>query len=250
MELIDCHCHLNSKLFQYDRPQVIQRAVQAGITAMLDSGETFEENEKSLRLTEKQTFLKTCAGFSPKCLKLADSKLAQDHIRANAGKIIAIGEVGLDYWCVKEPEERKRQREIFESFIELAKELGKPVVVHSRSAGSYAIDMLVKHNATRVCMHAFDGSAESAKDGVEHGFFFSIPPSVKFSQQKKNLVEALPLENLLLESDAPALGPEHGKRNEPKNILVSLEEIAKIKNVSTAEVARITTENAKKLFGL
>ncbi|MFH1450752.1 MAG: TatD family hydrolase, partial [archaeon] len=244
------HSHLCLKFFDKDREIVLQQAKKQGVVAIIDSGETLKENDCSLSLAEKFPILLPCAGFSPKNLKPADAKLVQDHIRANSETFIAIGEVGLDYWHVKEIGEREKQKKIFISFIELAKELNKPIVVHSRSAGKYAIDLLIQNRAKKVCMHAFDGSAQSAKAGINAGYFFSIPPSVKFSQQKQNFVRKIPIENLLLESDSPSLGPVRGERNEPKNIVVSLGEIAKLKNLSKEEVARITTENARKLFNL
>jgi len=250
MELIDVHSHLCSRDFDTDRAVVVQHSQASGLVAILDSGETLKENEKALDLSEKFPILKPCAGFSPKNLKQPDAKLVQAYIRANFEKFIAIGEVGLDYWIVKEEAGRKKQREIFASFIELAKEFDKPIVVHSRSAGKYAIDLLKKHNATRVCMHAFDGSAQNAMIGADSGFYFSIPPSIVRSEQKQKMVTKLPIENLLLESDAPSLGPESGKRNEPANITVSLKKIAKIKQLTKEEVAKKTTENAKKLFNL
>jgi TatD DNase family protein len=248
MELIDAHCHLNAMQFDRDRDVVVQHSLDAGLVAILDSGESLQENEKSCELSVKYPVIKPCAGFSPKNLKQTEAKLVQDYIRATAEKFTAISEVGLDYWCVKEEAGRKKQRDIFEGFVKLAVELDKPIVVHSRSAGKYAIDILKKCNATKVCMHAFDGSAQNAMLGVEAGYYFSIPPSIVRSDQKKKLVEKVPIENILLESDAPSLGPEQGKKNEPKNILVSLREVAKIKGLSKEEVARITTENARKLF--
>lgn len=250
MELIDSHCHLNAKQFDHDRDIVVQKAIDSGISVILDSGETFDENEKSLFISVKYPIVKSCAGFSPKNLKQADAKMVQDQMRLNKDKITAIGEVGLDYWFVKGHMERETQKKIFESFIKLAIELNKPLVIHSRSAGRQCIELLEKNGAKHVCMHAFDGAAESAKRGVELGYFFSIPPSINFSPQKQHLVQALPIENLLLESDAPALGPSHGSRNEPKNITVALEEIARVKKVTKEQVAKITTQNAKKLFGI
>jgi|ETN01SMinimDraft_4_1059930.scaffolds.fasta_scaffold03012_3 TatD DNase family protein len=250
MELIDVHSHISARQFDNDREGVVQHSLDSGLLMILDSGETLKENEKSLDISEKFAGVKSCAGFSPKNIKALDAKLVLSYIRANADKFVAIGEVGLDYWYIKEHADREKQKKIFVDFIELAVELDKPLVIHSRSAGKYAIDLLIANNATRVCMHAFDGSTKSAQAGVDAGFFFSIPPSVTHSEQKRKLVEKLPIENILLESDAPALGPEKGKKNTPKNIVISLEEIAKIKQLDKSEVARVTTENARNLFKL
>jgi len=140
--------------------------------------------------------------------------------------------------------------EVFEKFIELSEKLGLPIIVHSRSAGRDAINILVEKNARRVLMHAFDGKASYAMKGVEAGFFFSIPPSIVRSPQKQKLAARLPLENLLLESDSPVLGVDPLKRNEPANIVFSLREIARIKKVDLEIVAEETTRNAHRLFGL
>ncbi|MEM4169897.1 MAG: TatD family hydrolase, partial [Thermoproteota archaeon] len=134
--------------------------------------------------------------------------------------------------------------------IELAKRLNVPIIVHSRSAGREAIDILIENDAKRVLMHAFDGKASYAIRGVEAGFFFSIPPSIVRSPQKQKLAARLPLENILLESDSPVLGVDPFKRNEPANIVFSLREIARVKKVDEDTVAEETTRNALKLFGL
>jgi len=246
--MIDVHSHLCLEDFDLDRAQVIEEAKQAGVTAILDSGETFSENEKVLQLSELHPILKPSLGFSPCNLKKADAKLVCSFIRQNAEKVTAIGEVGLDYWKVKE--EREKQKEIFKTFISLAKELDKPLVIHSRSAGKYAIEVLEQEKAERVCMHAFDGSYKNAQKGVELGYYFSIPPSIVRSEQKQKLVEHVSLEHLLLETDSPLLGPEAKKRNTPANVKVAAEEIGKIQQTSFEEVCRVTTENAKGLFKL
>ncbi|RLI08208.1 hypothetical protein DRO32_02655, partial [Candidatus Bathyarchaeota archaeon] len=126
-----------------------------------------------------------------------------------------------------------------------------PLVVHSRSAGKYAIQVLLEEGYDKVLMHAFDGRVGWALRGVrEGGFYFSIPTSVVRSQQKRKLAKALPLENLMVETDSPVLGPEKGVRNEPANLPLAVREVASIKGVGEGEVAGITFENAVRFFGL
>ncbi len=141
------------------------------------------------------------------------------------------------------------QREIFSRFIDLSKELDLPLNVHSRSAGRQTIDLLLERGATRVQLHAFDGRAAKGLAAVEAGYFFSVPPSVIRSAQKQKLVRRLPLDCLLLETDSPVLGPDASQRNEPANVIVSLQAIAQIKGLEEADVAAMLTENTVRLYG-
>jgi TatD DNase family protein len=161
---------------------------------------------------------------------------------------VGIGEVGVDHWVVKDEAERDVQRKIFSRFVALSNELDLPLNVHSRSAGRAAIQLLRERGARRVLLHAFDGKASSAQEGVAAGYFFSIPPSVVRSPQKQKLVRALPLDRLLLETDSPVLGPDPAGRNEPRNTAVACRAIAQLKDVPPEEVARVTTANARALF--
>ncbi len=141
------------------------------------------------------------------------------------------------------------EREVFERLIDLSLELGLPLNVHSRSAGREVIGLLLARGARRVQMHAFDGRATTALPAVEAGFYFSVPPSVVHSQQKRKLVRALPLDRLLLETDSPVLGPVPGARNEPANVLAAAGEIASIKGLATEEVLIAAYRNTRALYG-
>jgi TatD DNase family protein len=163
--------------------------------------------------------------------------------------LAAIGEVGLDYWVVKEAPDKAVQREILKRFIELAQELNLPLNVHSRSAGRHAIALLLENNAVRVQMHAFDGKAAAALPAVEAGYFFSIPPSVTRSRQKQKLVKRLPLSCLLIETDSPVLGPSPNERNEPANIWHCLKAIAALKDIAEEAVIAAVSENTERLYG-
>jgi TatD DNase family protein len=132
--------------------------------------------------------------------------------------------------------------------VALSRELDLPLNVHSRSAGRHAIALLKAHDAHRVLLHAFDGKATTALEGVEAGYYFSIPPSVVRSSQKQKLVRQIPLANLLLETDSPVLGPTLAERNEPCNVAIACRAVAGLKGISPDTVARITTENAARLF--
>jgi len=138
----------------------------------------------------------------------------------------------------------------FKLQIELAIELDLPMVVHSRSVGRITLNLLGEQHARKVVMHAFDGRSSAAIEGARRGYFFSIPPSIVRSQQKRKLARSLPLESLLLETDSPVLSPIPGQRNEPCNVLVSAEEISKIKQIPVEKVIDITTNNARSLFSI
>jgi TatD DNase family protein len=170
-------------------------------------------------------------------------------IRSERERLAAVGEVGLDYWVVKDESERELQREIFSRFIDLARELDLPLNVHSRSAGQHAVGLLLARGARKVQLHAFDGKASAALTAVEAGYCFSIPPSVVRSQQKQNLVKRLPLSSLLVETDSPVLGPIAGGRNEPANVTVAVNAIGAIKKVSKEEVLEAVSRNSLRLFG-
>lgn len=246
--LFDAHAHMYAEAFADDLEVVLHRATARGVQAILTVSETLQEAEQILALAERYPLLKPCAGLYPTILDRMAAEKMLEFIRRHQEHLVAIGEVGLDYWKVQEEAEREIQREIFAQHIALARELDLPLNVHSRSAGRHAIDWLRQHGAVRVLMHAFDGKASAALAGIEAGYYFSIPPSIVRSAQKQKLVRHLPLERLLLESDSPVLGPEREQRNEPCNVWLACETIAAIKGVSAEEVAHITTANARTLF--
>ncbi len=255
MELIDCHAHINLQNFDIDRDAILQDAKKSGVTAILDSGGTYSECKKVLELAQKFKILKPSLGWHPAQVDLEEAKRTLEFIRGAAevrGCGGAIGEIGLDYWVLKEAQaaSRELQAQIFKMFIDLAKELNLPIVTHSRSAGKRVIEILEQEKVERVCMHAFDGKFGSAQRGVELGYYFSIPPSIVRSEQKQKLVKNLPLENLLLESDSPVLGPRADERNVPANIKIAADKIAEIKKIALEEVIKATTKNARKLFNL
>ena len=193
----------------------------------------------------------SCGKGKPK--KLAGSPNEASSIEALArerrGELVAIGEVGLDHWMVKDEAGRSLQRVLFERFVALAAELDLPLNVHSRSTGRETIAVLLDRGARRVVLHAFDGRASTAAPAVEAGYFFSVPPSVVRSAQKRKLVARLPLACLLLETDSPVLGPEPGVRNEPANLRLSLQAVAEIKGMPEEALAETIAENTRRLFG-
>ena len=256
--MIDCHAHLAIADFDADREQVIQRARRAGVERIAVVGEDYEDSQRVLDVCARHSpTLSPCVGLHPDrfaedrpCPDDEDIEAVANCARDNGRRLVAIGEVGLDYWYVKTEERRAAQRACLERMAALANELGLPLNVHSRSAGRHTLDLLAGCGAQRVLMHAFDGKAGYAANAVEqHGYVFSIPPSVVRSPQKQKLVRRLPLEALALESDSPVLAPERGARNEPANLVHAVRCIAGLKGVSEDQVVEVTTQNARRLFG-
>ena len=245
--LIDVHCHLTAPEFEGMVGEIVEKSVKAGVKAMITSGLGYEDGLKALEISDYRIVYPSL-GVSPYMLEGYEQVI--ELISRESRRIVAIGEVGLDYWRVRDDEGRNRQRRVFREFIELSKSLDLPLIIHSRSAGKYALEILFEMKAERVIMHAFDGAAKHAVKAVERGYMFSIPPSIARSQQKRNLVKRIPLENLLLESDSPVLSPVAGQVNYPWNILVSAEWIGKIKGVPIEKVVEVTGRNAAEILDL
>lgn len=247
--LLDTHAHLAAADFAPDLPEVLARARAAGVEAIVSVSETLAEAERTLALAADHPEILPAAGLYPTHLDCDHAAALEAFIRRHRGRLAAIGEVGLDYRAVTGEAERAVQREIFAGFIRLALELDLPLNVHSRAAGRHTIALLIAGGARRVQLHAFDGRAASALPAVEAGYFFSIPPSVVRSAQKRKLLRRLPLDCLLLETDSPVLGPVPGVRNEPANLPLALAAVAEIKGISPAAAAPILRANTLRLYG-
>ncbi len=248
-ELIDVHCHIDDESFSKDLDKVLEHAKSVGVSKIITSALTMDSVKKTEEIVKKyEGFIYYTVGLDYSILDESKLQEMMDYVRANKDKILGIGEVGLDFFIFRNAKLQEENKKFFKKWIELAIELDLPLVVHSRSAGKYAIMMLLESGITKVLMHAFDGSIGYASLGAKRGFLFSIPPSVVRSEQKQKLVKHLSLDNLALESDAPVLGPEKGIRNAPSNVVISAGKIAELKKVPFLEVCRKTTENALNLF--
>jgi TatD DNase family protein len=248
-QLVDTHAHICDPVFDLDRNEVLERAGKSGILAVIAVGENILDARKNIELAAKHPLLRPAAGLYPTILDRTKAEEMQGFIRKERARLVAVGEVGLDFWIVKEDAAKELQKEIFKNFISLANELDLPLNVHSRSAGRHAVALLLESNAVKVQMHAFDGKASAALPALEAGYFFSIPPSVVRSRQKQKLVKRVPLSRLLVETDSPVLGPHQNRRNEPINISISIRAIAELKNISEQEVIETVSENTQKLYG-
>ncbi|XP_041907728.1 putative deoxyribonuclease TATDN3 isoform X3 [Corvus kubaryi] len=236
---VDCHCHLAAPCFQPDVAAVVRAAEQAAVSALVVVSEQAGEFRSVVELAERfPGFVLPCLGVHPV------QEVSPEEQRSVTLK------VGLDFTprFASTDEQKEGQRQVLIKQIELARRLDLPLNVHSCSAGRPTINLLKEQGATKVLLHAFDGKPSVAMEGVKAGYYFSIPPSIIRSEQKQKLVKQLPLENMCLETDSPALGPEKQVRNEPKNIYIAAEYIAKIKGIPVGEVIEVTTQNALKVF--
>ncbi len=248
MVLVDAHAHMSDGAFTADLEVVLEAAAEVGVKAIVAVSEDLEDANRVLKIAEKFPLVKPCVGLYPDVLDLEMAEAVVTFIRDHQQRLVGIGEVGLDHWVVKEEKDWNVQEQVLARFVALSKELDLPLNVHSRSAGRHTVRFLRDQGARRVLLHAFDGKPSAALEGIEAGYYFSIPPSVVRSRQKQKLLHHLPLDRLLLETDSPVLGPEPAVRNEPKNVLVACQAIASAKGVPVEDVARITTANAARLF--
>jgi len=254
MELVDVHAHMTDKQFDDDIEDVVKRAEENYVKKIISSAYDLLSSEKSISLSKQFETVYATVGIHPENVEDFSTK-ALEKIRALGvkEKVVAIGEIGLDYHYTVET--KAVQKEAFISQIMLANKLNLPVVVHSRDAMGDTIDVLKKHTPNKESLlHCYSGSIESAKILLGLGFSFSFGGVSTFSNAKNvvDVIKFLPLEKILLETDCPYLAPVpfRGKRNEPKNIKYIADTIAKIKGVSIEEVAQITTQNAKRIFGI
>ncbi|XP_004082107.1 putative deoxyribonuclease TATDN3 isoform X2 [Oryzias latipes] len=256
---VDCHCHISARDFDEDIEEVIENAKKAGLLAVLAVAEHVGEFDKIIELCQRfPGFIFPALGVHPvqavsaqqqRGASMQDLAAALPVIENYKDQLVAIGEVGLDFTprFVSGESDKDVQRKVLVQQAQLAKRLDLPLNVHSRSAGRPTIQLLKEEGVEKALLHAFDGRPSVAMEGVKAGFFFSIPPSIVRSEQQK-LVKQLPLENICLETDSPALGPEKQVRNEPRNIRISAEYVSQVKGVSLQKVMEVTTQNALRLF--
>jgi len=251
--LIDTHTHLDMPEFDHDREEVILRALKQGIEYIITVGIGKAECEIALELAKTHPFIYAALGVHPHNAKDMDSEV-YEYIALNSRseKVVAIGEIGLDFYRTLSPKED--QIECFRKFLQLAKEIKKPVIIHDRNAHKEILTILEEENAWEIggVIHCFSGDKEMAKKCIDYGFYISIPGTVTFKNANalRDVVKWLPIDRILLETDSPFLAPYpfRGKRNEPSYVRYVADRVSKIKGVSFEEIAKITSNNAKNLF--
>lgn len=253
LNLIDSHCHLDMEAFDSDRDACVERALSAGVRRMITigTGSGTKGAHNAIQLAERHDSVWATVGVHPHC---AGSPFDINELRRLAAhpKVVGIGETGLDFYRDWAPVDR--QYETFEAQIALAKEVKKPLVIHSRNAGEECIKVLLNNNAADVggVFHCFAENAAFAARLSEIGFYVSFPGQVTFKKADdvREVCRHVPLERILVETDSPFLAPEpnRGKRCEPSFVVDTARKLAEIKGVSLEELAAVTTENTLRLF--
>jgi TatD DNase family protein len=269
MKLTDTHCHLDYHKFNADRAEVIQRAKASGVGKILVPALHHKSSKEAVQLAESNPSVYAAVGFHPTDLEeLSESAFEQVKELAKHPKVVAIGEIGIDYYWVKEPDKRAFQHEALRRQLDFAKDAGKPVVIHMREEGDAwfggaSIDLLKilaewqRGLSGRLAeqpgvLHSFNGNLETAQKGLALNFYIGVtgPVTYKNADEKRGIIRQLPLDKILIETDAPFLAPVpfRGKRNEPAFVGHIADKIAEIHSKSPAEIAAITTANAARLF--
>ncbi|GAB2719071.1 TatD family hydrolase [Paenibacillus thermoaerophilus] len=255
MMLFDTHAHVNAAAFDPDRDEVLWRAREAGVGLMVNIGFNRETIPTSLELTERYDFIYTAVGWHPTdAVNMTADDLDWIESLCAREKVVAIGEIGLDYYWDTSPKDV--QHRVFREQIRLARKLGKPIVIHNRDAHQDVVRILREERADEVggVMHCFSGSWETARACLDLGFYISFggPVTFKNAKQPKEVLARVPLDRLLIETDCPYLTPHphRGKRNEPSYVRLVAEAAAEIRGLTLEEIAEVTTSNGKRLFGI
>ena len=253
--LFDTHVHLNAEQFKDDLSEVVERAIEAKVERMVVVGFDRPTIEKAMELIEMYDFIYASVGWHPvDAIDMTDEDLEWIEELSAHPKVVALGEMGLDYHWDKSPKEI--QQDVLRRQIRLAKKVKMPIIIHNRDATEDLLSILKEEGANEVggIMHCFSGSVEVARECVDMNFYISLggPVTFKNAKRPKEVAKEIPLDKLLVETDCPYLTPHpyRGKRNEPAYVKLVAEQIAELKGISLAEVGEATTENAKKLFGI
>jgi TatD DNase family protein len=248
--MIDVHCHLEQKDYEKDRDEVIERC-EGELKAVITCCCHPDDFDLTMGLVERhKNFIFAAVSIHPEYIKEIERLNVNDFLKKieeNKEKIVGIGETGLDF-IIEEPEWREKQKELFIKFIDLAKSLNLPLVIHARKAFAEAIEILEKFGAERVLMHFFTAKELLAKI-IKNGWSISVNTTLLNSKKIKKIVRDLPIEKIMTETDSPWLGIE-GKRNDPTSVKFVIEKIAEIKRMKFEEIDKITTQNAIDFFNL
>jgi TatD DNase family protein len=244
--LVDVHTHLDLPEFKKDLDNVIERAKTLGFVTLITNGTDPKSNREILKLSKKYDIVEPALGMYPSTsIELSDKEIKEELEFIEKIKPIAIGEVGLDNYRVKNLD---RQKEVFKKIIKLAIKLDIPLIVHSRKAEEETINLLEEFRIKKVVMHCFSGNSNLTERGVKNGWMFSVPSIVIRSKTYRKLTKRVPLNQLLTETDAPFLSPIEGERNEPANINNAIKKMAELKEILPEELKNIIYSNFQRMF--
>ena len=256
MEFFDSHAHLDDEKFNEDREEIIKKIKESGVTKFVSAGYSLEGSKKALELANKYEFIYTTSGISPNDIPQTEEELwiMLEEIKKMAKenlKVLAIGEIGLDYYWNNENKEL--QKKAFVEQIKIANELKLPIVIHTREAVMDTIDILRQNEVLeKGVFHCCPLNRELVKEALKLGFYISFagPVTFKNSKNASEIIQMVPNEKMLIETDSPYLSPEplRGKRNDSRNVKYIAQKVADIKGLTLEEVAQITYENAERIF--
>lgn len=259
MSFFEQHAHYNDEKFDEDREDVINKVYNSGVTKIVNAGYSVESSIQAIDLAEKYSFIYATCGVSPNDIpenkEEIDLQLKEvTKLAKSSKKVVAIGEIGLDYYWNKENKEL--QKYAFVEQIKIANEMNLPIVIHTREAVDDTLNILrnVIKTVKPGVFHCCPLNRELVKQALELGFYISLagPVTFKNSKNANEIIEMIPNDRILIETDSPYLSPEpnRGKRNDSRNLVYIAEKIANVKNISVEEVKKITFENAKKLYNI
>ena len=258
MKFFDNHAHLDDEKFDEDREEIIEKIHKDEIDKFVSAGYSLESSKKSIELSKKYDFIYSTCGISPNDIPQNEEELWKElaeikKIAKENKKVVAIGEIGLDYhWNTENKELQKRA---FVEQIKIANELNLPIQIHTREAVVDTLEILKQNNVNKKgIFHCCPLNRELVKEGLKLGFYISFAGPVTFKNSKNatEIIEMVPNDKMLIETDSPYLSPEplRGKRNDPRNVKYIAKKIAEVKNITIEEVADITYENAMKILNL
>ena len=249
----DSHAHYDDNRFKIDRDEVLTTLPSQGVCGIVNAGSHLTSSKASIKLAEKYPYIYAAVGIHPHEVKdMTEDTLQEIKKLCNNKRVVTIGEIGLDFYYDHSP--RDMQRLWFKKQLELSLEVNLPVIVHSREATMEVFTILKESGVRRGVLHSFSGSLQTARDYIDMGFYIGIGGVVTFDKSKKlpEAVEKIPLEKILIETDAPYQTPvpHRGKRNDSSYLLYIAETIAKIKKTTVETVAEATKKNAEELFNV
>ena len=263
MEFFDSHCHLDDERFDEDRETLIKEIEKADITKFVSAGYSIEGSKKGIELSKKYEYIYTTCGISPNDIPQNEEELwkdiesIKDLVKENIEnkKIVAIGEIGLDYYWEKDLQRRELQKQAFQKQIEIANAFDLPIVIHTRDAVMDTIEILKKNTVNRKgIFHCCPLNRELVKEALKLDFYISFagPVTFKNSKNANEIIEMVPEDKMLIETDSPYLAPEpvRGTRNDPRNVKFIAQKIADVKEISLEKTAKLTYDNAKKIFAI
>jgi TatD DNase family protein len=253
MDFFDTHTHYNDEKFEVDLEEIINQTYEAGVTKIVCNGYNLESSKKAVKLAQKYDFIYATCGISPNDIddvKIED--LEEIKRLAKSNKVVAIGEIGLDYYWGKDENKKSLQREFFKSQIKIANELNLPITIHTRDAYLDTISILKETPCNnKGIFHCCPLNNELIKDGLKLGYYISFSGVITFKNSKPEVpVSQVPLDKILIETDSPYLTPEpyRGQCNDSRKVIEVAKKLSELKKVSLEEIASITYENAKKVY--